>query len=84
MEINNHTDTIVLGTTCLPIHDFGRSVDVSGWDASAGSVKCPKISGAISYDHPISGQVYMLVYHQSIHCPRLISNLMCAMQSWME
>ena len=55
MEINNHADTILLGSNFLPIHYVGRLVDVSGWDVSSGSVECPKISGAIAYDHPISG-----------------------------
>ena len=31
-------------------------MDVYGWDASAGSVKCPTIAGDISYDHMISGK----------------------------
>ena len=74
----------MLGSNCLPIHDFGRSVDVSGWDASDGSAECPKISGAIAHDHLISGQVYMLMYHQATHCPRLTSHLMCPMQSRMS
>ena len=84
MEINNHADTRLLGSNFLPIHYFGRLVDVSGWDVSAGSVEGPTISGAIAYDHLISGQVYMLVYHKSIHCPRLTSHLMLIMQSRME
>ena len=45
--IDNHEDTTLLGSNLLPIHDFERLVDVSGWDLSAGSVECPKISGAI-------------------------------------
>ena len=61
MEINNHVDTTVLGSNYLPINDFEILVDVSGWDTSAGSVKCPKIYGAIAYDHPISRQVYIFV-----------------------
>ena len=48
-EIDNHADRTVLSSNCLPIHHFLRLVDVSGWDASAGSVKCPMISGAIAY-----------------------------------
>ena len=63
MEIDNHADTTVLGSNLLPVHDFDRFLYVSGWDASAGSVQCPSISGAIAYDHPISGQVYMVVYY---------------------
>ena len=39
MEIDDHADTTVLGSNFLPIHDFGRLVGVSGWDASAGSVE---------------------------------------------
>ena len=73
-ETDNHADKTVLGSNCLPVLNFERLVDISGWDASAGSVECTTISGAISYDHPISGQVYMLVYHQSIHCPRLANH----------
>ena len=52
MEVDNHADTMVLGSSCLPIHDFGRSVDISGWESSTGSVECPTISGDIVYDHP--------------------------------
>ena len=66
-EIDNHKDITVLVSNCLPIHDFGRSVDVFGWDASAGVVECPPISWAIENDHLTIGQVYMLVYHQAIH-----------------
>ena len=83
MGVDNHADTTVLGSNCLPIHDFGRSVDVSGWERSSGSVECPIISGTIEYDYPIGGQVYMLVHHQAIHFPRLTSHLMCPMQSRM-
>ena len=73
----------MVGSNCLPIHNFEILVDVSGYDASAGSDKCPTISRDVSYDHPISGQFYMLVYHQAIHCPRFTSPLMCPMQSRM-
>ena len=59
MEIDNHTYTTVLGSNCLPIHGFGRLVDVSEWDASAGSVEYPTIFGAILYDHPTSGKFYI-------------------------
>ena len=61
MDINNHADKTVLRSNCIAVHYFERSVDVSGWEASVGIVECPTISGAIPYDHPISGNVYMLV-----------------------
>ena len=83
MEINNHLDTTVLILNFLPLHDFDISLDVSGWDASAGSFQCLNISGIIAYDHPNSGKVYMMVYYEVIHCPRLANRLMCLMQSGM-
>ena len=79
MEIDNNADTAVVGLICLPVHYFERSVELSGWDASAGSVECPAIFGAIAYDHLISRKVYMLVYHQVIHCARLANSLICPM-----
>ena len=80
MDINNHADTTMLGSNCLSLHNFEILVDVSVLETSSGSVEWCTISGAISYDHPISGKVYMLVYHQVIHCPRLENHLTCPMQ----
>ena len=84
MGIDNHVDKMVLGSNSLPVNDFERSLDVSGWDVSAESVECTTISGAIAYDHPISGKVYIMVYHHAIRCPILENHLMCSMQSRME
>ena len=83
MEIDNHIDMMVLGLNCLHVHDFEKFVDVSVWNARSGSVECPTISEYIAYDHPISGKVYMLIYHQVIHCEGLDNHLMCPMQSFM-
>ena len=81
MEIDNHADTTVLGRDVLVIHDFGCPVDVVGWNPKDGkSLECPTITGALAYDHPISGQTYILVYHQAIYCKSLQNNLMCPMQ----
>ena len=80
IETGKHADTTVLVANYLPINDFWRSVDVSGWYASAGSGDCPTISRSIAYDHPINRQVYMLVFHQAIQCPSLTSHSMCPMQ----
>ena len=83
METTNHADTKVLGSNCLPIHDFERLVVVSRWYTGARSFKCPTICGSIAYDQQISSKVYMFVYHQVIHCPILTSYLICPMQSQM-
>ena len=39
MEINNHAYKVVLGSNYLPVQDFERSVDVSEWYVSYGSVE---------------------------------------------
>ena len=75
---------MVLGSNCLPVYDFEKLVDVSIHDAISECDKFPTISGAISYDYPISVQVYRLVYHQGIHFSRLTNNLMYLMQCQME
>ena len=79
-EIDNHADTAVLGSNCQLVHDFEISLDVYGCDASAGSVECTTIFKDIACDHPISGKVYILVYHQTIYFPRIANHLMCPMQ----
>ena len=80
MDINNHADKTMLGSNCLSLHSFEILVDVYVLETSPGSVEWSTIYGAISYYHPISGNIYMLVYHQVIHCPRLENHLTCPMQ----
>ena len=84
MEIDNHADMTVLGPNCIPVHYFERYVDVSEWYRSDEMFECPTISGAIAYGRRISGQVYMLVYHQVIHRERLANHLMYPIQSRMS
>ena len=59
MELDNHADTTVLGRECLPFIDYEQPVDVVGYNPSLGSQQCPTISGAVAYDHPVTGQVYI-------------------------
>ena len=81
MEIDNHADTTVLGRECLPFHDYEQPVDVVGYNPKLGSQQCPTISGAVAYDHPVTGQIYILEYHQVVHHKALRNHLMCPMQS---
>ena len=47
MDIDNHTETMVYASNCLPVHDFEILVYVSVWEERDGSVECPNISGGI-------------------------------------
>jgi hypothetical protein len=38
------------------------------------------VSGALAFDHPMTGQTYLLVFHQAISMPQLDHHLLCPMQ----
>ena len=76
-----HADRTVLGRNCLLIQDFNKTVSLTGWNASAGATECWTVSGVVAYNHPITGQAYMLVFHQAIYYLESIENhLLCPMQ----
>jgi hypothetical protein len=80
MELDTHADTTVLGKSCLLIQDFDRTVSVSGWDATTGAKDCPTVTGVVAYDHPSTGQTYMLIFHQAIYLDTMENHLICPMQ----
>ena len=80
-ELDSHADTCVVGKEALIVHDFDRTVNVSGFDESLGTVKGLKtVSAAVAYDDPITGRPVILVIHQAILVPSLEHNLLCPMQ----
>jgi len=80
MDLDTHAANTVLGDCCLLIHDTGRKVDVSGFSTALGLIELPIVSGAVAYDHPINGKVYILVFHQAIYCRQMDNHLICPMQ----
>ncbi len=80
MDLDTHANNTVLGDCCLLIHDTGRKVDVSGFSTALGSIELPIVSGAVAYDHPITGKVYILVFLQAIYCRQMDNHLICPMQ----
>ena len=80
MELDTHADNTVLGNCCLLTHDTGRKVDVSGFSTALGSIELPIVSGVVAYDHPITGKVYILVFHQAIYCRQMDNHLIRPMQ----
>ena len=67
-ELDNYAYTCVVGTkTALLIHDYDRPVQVYGYDGGVSEIEaCRTVSAVIAYDHPESGDTYMLVLHQAI------------------
>ena len=79
--MDSHADTCVVGhDTALVIQDFGRQVTVHGYMDDIGSAKCKTVSAVVAYDHPETGDTFMLVIHQAILIPKMKTNLLCPMQ----
>ena len=81
-ELDNHVDTCMVGTkTSLLIHDYNRPVQVHGYDEGVGETEAFRtVSAVISYDHPESGYMYMLLLRQAILIPQMENNLVCPLQ----
>ena len=81
-ELDSHADTCVVGNkTALVIHDFDRPVRVQGYSPNVGAKEdCHVVSAVVAYDHPTSGQTYMLIINQAILIPEIDHNLLCPMQ----
>ena len=80
VECDSHADTSVVGKEALIIHDYGRPVSVYSYDKEDGCKEYHTVSAADAYDHPQTGQVYMLVINQAIEIPHLKHHLLCPMQ----
>ena len=82
MELDSHADTSVVGRdTALLIHDYETPVWVQGYNEDVGErSNCHIISAVVAYNHPVSGDTYMIVIHQAILIPDMPNNLLCPMQ----
>ena len=81
-ELDSHADRSVVGRdTALLIHDYETPVWVQGYNEDVGErSNCCIVSAVVAYDHPVSGDVYMLMIHQAILIPSMPHNLLCPMQ----
>ena len=84
MELDSHSDTLVVGRGCLIFHDHCRTVRVLSYDPEAGARECRTVSAAVAWDHPQTGQVYLLVVHHNIEVPNLPNHLLSPMQCCMN
>ena len=57
MELDIHTDTIVLGKECVETYNCNLPVKLLGCNPKDGDRLFQKISGVIDYDPPQTGQV---------------------------
>ena len=67
--------------TALLIHDYDRPIQVCGHDKVVGETEaCQTVIALIVYDHPESGDTYMLVLHQTIIITQMENNLLSPLQ----
>ena len=81
-ELDSHADTCVVGNdTALITHDFERPVRVLGYNESAGKpITAKTVTAVVAYDHPETGEIYMLIIHQAILVNAMKHNLLSPMQ----
>jgi hypothetical protein len=81
VELDSHADTCCVGTDVLIVNETRRSVKVTPFLKSLGSVtKVPIVTAAIAYDDQKSGQVFILILHQALHFKDMDHCLLCPMQ----
>ena len=80
-DLDSHSDTCVVGRNALVIDDYDRTVCVSGFHQSLGTMNDRHIvSAAIAYIRPENGELIILVVNQAILIEDLEHNLLCPMQ----
>lgn len=79
--MDTHAETCVVGKNALIVHNFDRPVNICGYDPEGPvSESLDTVSAALAYDHPVSGEVVILMLHQAIHIEHLDHNLLSPMQ----
>ena len=81
-ELNSHTDTTAVGTSmALVIHNYEQPVHVHGCTGEIlPDENCCIVSAMVVYDHPETGDTFMLVFNQAILINKLPTNLVSPMQ----
>ena len=60
-SVCGETSVLVVGKESLIIHDYMQPVSVYSYDKGDGCKEYHTASAAVAYDHPQTGQIYMLV-----------------------
>ena len=80
VELDSHADTWVVGDKCLVIHNHSRPVNVYHYDPNDGHRSSKTIYATLCYQHPQSGEKFILMIDQAIHIDGLVNHFLCPMQ----
>ena len=79
-ELDSHADTCVVGDQAHIVHEHGRTVNVVGYEGSAGeSRKLKVVDAAVAYEG-YDGEMFILRINQAILVEGQPNNLLCPMQ----
>ena len=67
IELDSHTDTIVLGSNCVILHHTGKVCEVSPYSDDYEAIKnVPVVCGATLWTDTVDNQEYILVLNESL------------------
>jgi hypothetical protein len=80
-DLDSHADVSMVGKEVITFQDFGRPVNISGYDPKGHvAIALKKVSSGMAYDVPGSGRVVILIVNQAVNLPHLTHNLLNPMQ----
>jgi hypothetical protein len=75
-DLDSHADSPCLGSNALVIYETLRTANVSAFINSVGrKSQVPIVHGALAYDCPYTGKVYVILVHHALHFPEMDHNL---------
>ena len=75
-ELDSHANIIILGKNSFMFESTGKTCNVQLFCSDLGmATNVPIIDGALTYDCPYTGQVYILLVQNALHIPSMKHNL---------
>ena len=75
-ELDSHANMIVLGKNSFVFESTGKTCNVQPFSSDLGmATNVPIVDGALAYDCPYTGQVYILLVRNALHIPSMDHNL---------
>ena len=75
-ELDSHANMVVLGSHAFIFRSTNRTCNVQNFDPSLGiASKIPIVDGAVAYECPYTGEIYVLIVRNALYIPHLKNNL---------
>ena len=75
-ELDYHAKMVICGAHAFIFESTNRTCNVHPFDPSLGiAPKIPTMDGAVVYEYPYTGEIYVLTVRNALYIPHLRSNL---------